>query len=153
MRQRTDVAGGEGGCFVDLVLNPKIELIRISVPDMRIIVPVHTACEEGRGSGQPSATASREWILRRNQRLALRVGCRAAWLVEVIGDQLTDTRPVAFDVLRHLADRCPIVVDDPCSTANHGAFSGAVREAKVWSNVGVGVVRDETARIDYHMRR
>src|ERR1700740_2081108 len=101
---------------------------------MRIIEPLHLL--KGGRSGEKSARASREWVLRRG------VGrCRsAARNIQAVVDQLTDIRPGTFNILRHLADSCPIVINDSEAAVRHGFVIEAVGKAKSGPEVAIVIV-------------
>src|SRR4029077_3473672 len=150
---RAYIAAGNRSGRVDLALKAKVELVRVRILDMWIVVPVHAAGEEGCRCRQTGGTAPRR------ERIAVSRGRRAIRSrgtprhVEVVGDQLTNTRPVAFDVLRHLADRSPIVIHDPGATPHHCFLSRSISKSEVRTNVGIGVVGKAATRVTYDVGR
>src|SRR4029077_8689726 len=59
MGKRAYIAARDRSSRVDLVLNSKVELVRVRILDMRIIVPVRPTCEEGCRCRQPRGTSPR----------------------------------------------------------------------------------------------
>ena len=135
------------------MLKAKVELVRVRILDMRIIVPVHAAGEEGCRCRQTGVNAAcRERIAVSRRRGTVRSGGTARH-VEVVGDQLANTRPVAFDVLGHLADSGPIVINNSRSTPHNRTISEAIGEPQVRTQIGVSVVGDAATRVNYDVRR
>src|SRR5882757_8748683 len=131
------------------MLPAKVKLVGISIFDMGIIVPVHPAGEERRGSRQTGGATASERILSVHQRTTVCIRSRPTRHVQVAGDQLTDSRPVAFDVLRHLADSSPVVVDNSGASANDALVPNTIGEPDVRPDIRVRVVRNSPTRI-YH---
>src|SRR4051812_24073870 len=85
--QRAHVAAGNGGAWINFMLNAKIELVGVRIFDMRVVMPVHATGEERSWSGQAGANATgAERILVCRCRGAIR-GTGTAWSVQVVCDQ------------------------------------------------------------------
>ena len=69
------------------------------------------------------------------------------------GDQLSNIRPRALDVLGQLSYCGPVIKNDAECPVNHGILGGFVGEAKAWPKVGVNVVVDLARLAHDHMSR
>src|SRR5437879_11153775 len=120
---------------------------------MRIVMPVHATGEERcrcRQTGGYAARGKRVAVSRRRGAARSR---GTAWHVEVVGDQLANARPVAFDVLRHLAYRSPVVIHDPGTTAHYRFLGRTIGKSEMRTDVGIGVVGNAATRVNYDVRR
>src|ERR1700676_2451106 len=119
---------------------------------MRVIEPIHQRRAKRSWTWQTGGSIPRKWILSKNGRWTVRSRLRT-WGVDVGGNQLSNARPVALDILRHLADSGPVVIHNSRRSAHHRLVAEAISETKMWSEVGIGVVRDLATRVDYDVRR
>src|SRR5258708_4560289 len=147
MRGGTYVVGRDGGGRVELTLDSDVPLLRVSVLDVGIVEPLHLV-ERGSVREEPASRATKR-ILHGYGR-----GSRSrTWLVLVVRLQLTDIRPGAFDVLRHLRHSGPVVIDDAETRMNHRLFSQAIGQTEALPPVASKVGSDLAARSDDHMGR
>src|ERR1700761_4797335 len=67
-------------------------------------------------------------------------------LIQMVLNLLSDVRPCAFNVLRHLRNGCPVVVDDAEGAANYGLIIDRIGEAESRTEVCADVIGDLASR-------
>src|SRR6266567_6140956 len=134
------------------MLKAKVELIRIGVLDMWVIVPQHAVRVERSWSRNARANASRREGICINRDGWTTGSSGSAGDIQIISNQLPYARPAAFDVLRHLAHRSPIVIDYAGSSTHHRPICYAISKPEVRTDIGVSVMSDAPSLIHDNMR-